>query len=226
MEQKTLVLLDDLQKELAGALNSLGGKPSGGLYDHYEVYMSGYVNRAAEGFVFLRKAGRIASCKLLVRPGIEAAIRLLAIRKSPELLYRIAFSEHESDAVWFRAVSENSAQTFDETQFQKQWDDFRKKYVAEFPQYVPVDKGISLVSLAEKAGIGAYYDSHYRTYCKYAHGALRAVGGALDEVTDSEDNRTLGWCVFVALEGLPRLDADCPNLDSLRKRLTTLDSQE
>lgn len=218
-------LLADLQNELALALNSLGGKESQGLHDHYEVYMSGYVNRAAEGFVFLRTAGRVDSSKLLVRPAMEAAIRLLAIRKQPPLLYRIAFSEHQSDSAWLRALGDQAGGAFNEADFQKQWSEFKQKYIEQFPQYPPVDKPIGIESLAQKAGIGGYYHSHYRTYCKHAHGTIRAVRGFLDDLTDREDTRAMSWSVFAALEGLPRLGAESRNLELLRTRLATLDTQ-
>jgi hypothetical protein len=127
---KSLELLVGFQAEIREALNSLGGKQSQGLMDNYRLYVAAYVNRAADGFIYLRKAGRSDSSKLLIRPAIEALIRLLAIRKKPELLYRIAYTETESDRTWLRAVSASAGEQFDENAYKKRWDDFKQKYIA------------------------------------------------------------------------------------------------
>ena len=70
-EQRSLTLLCDIQRELANALNSVGGKQSRGALDNYYFHSADHVNRIAEGFIFLRKSGRIDASKLLVRPLIE-----------------------------------------------------------------------------------------------------------------------------------------------------------
>ena len=93
IEEMALELADDLQNELANALNSLAGRQSRGVHDNYYVRIAAHVNAAAEGFVFLRREHRVNATKLLVRPVIEAVLRLEAVRRKPELLFRIAFTE-------------------------------------------------------------------------------------------------------------------------------------
>ena len=92
-EQRSLNLLCEIQQELANAIDSLGGKQGRGALDNYYFHSADHLNRAAEGFIFLRKSGRIDASKFLVRPVIETMFRVEAIQKKPELFYRIAYSE-------------------------------------------------------------------------------------------------------------------------------------
>src|SRR4029453_13583641 len=93
-EQEALALLGDIVEEITRALNSLTGKKLNGLFDNYRFWSSKHLHRAADGFAFLRRSGRVDASKFLIRPAIEIAFRLEAVRKHPDLLYRIAFSEH------------------------------------------------------------------------------------------------------------------------------------
>jgi hypothetical protein len=77
----------------------MGGKPTRGAVDNYYFHSGDHVNRVAEGFIFLRKSGRIDASKLLVRPLTETMFRVVAIqKKNPELFYRIAYSETIGEA--------------------------------------------------------------------------------------------------------------------------------
>lgn len=67
--------------------------------------------------------------------------------------------------------------------------------------------------------MAGYYDSHYRTYCRYSHGARWAMGGFLSDVTDPEDNRVMGLCTWSAVYALAAIGAEAPNLQSLLERL-------
>jgi hypothetical protein len=93
-EQESLKLVSDLVDEITSAFTSLAGKTHNGTFDSYRFYSAKHLHRAADGFVFLRQAGRVDASKFLVRPAIEIALRLQAVQKQPDLLYRIAFSEH------------------------------------------------------------------------------------------------------------------------------------
>ena len=218
-EQESLKLLSDIVAEVTHALGSLGGKEHSGLFDTYRFYSSKHVHRAADGFVFLRTSGRVDASKLLVRPVIEIMFRLQAVRKHPELLYRIAYSEHLQDERFLRSAAKSSSMPYSESQIKKRWQEFTAKFKKEFPTLKTVEKELKIVQIAEKAGLTAVYDSHYRIYCQYTHGALRASAGYLDDATDPHDNRTMALCAFAALDTLVSLVADSPNYDSLFQRL-------
>jgi hypothetical protein len=226
LETKSLELLCDMCNELSGAVNSLGGK-SGDFSVHFKFHSAKYLNYAAEGFIFLRQATppRFAPSKLLIRPAIEIMFRLAAIRKQPQLLYRIAYSEREEDWKWFSKTAARAGKThgYDRTTHEKLWDDFKTKYAKHFPGHKSVDQSISTYDLAAAAGLANYYDSHYRMYCRYTHAAFGAVEGRLDDLATPEDNRTMALCCLTALEVLNPLGAKMPNLNSLSKRLNNLD---
>jgi hypothetical protein len=225
LETMSLKLLCDMCNELSRAVNSLGGKDSQGLFDNYKFHSAKYVNHAVEGFVFLRQASRIAPSKLLIRPAIEIMLRLEAIQKQPELLYRIAYWESEEDWKWFAPAAERSgeAYNYDRAAHERRWDEFKAKYAEQFPNHHLVDQTITTGQLAAAAGLAGYYDTHYRMYCRYTHAAFRAIGGFLDELANPEDNRTMALCTLTAMQALVSLGAEMPNLNSLSERLGDLD---
>jgi len=70
-ELTSLQLLRDMQAELRDALNALGGRQADGLLQHYPFYSAAFINRAVEGYIYLRESGRFNASKLLVRPALE-----------------------------------------------------------------------------------------------------------------------------------------------------------
>ncbi len=219
-EERSLNLLCDIQRELANALNSLGGKQSRGALDNYYFYSADHVNRAAECFIFLRRSGRIDASKFLVRPAIETMFRVEAVQRKPELLYRIAYAETiVEDPKWIGSAAIRSAVTFDNAPHAKALESFKEQLQEQFPMLTMEDKYISLREIADVAGCAGYYDSHYRTYSRYAHGAMRAIGGFLTDLTDPEDNRAMGVCTWSLANALNSIGAQSPNLQTLRQRL-------
>jgi hypothetical protein len=224
-EQESLKLVSDLVDEIKSAFKSLAGKKYEGTVEAYRFYSAKHIHRAADGFVFLRNSGRIDASKFLVRPTIEVALRLRAVRKQPDLLYRIAFSEHCQDKRLFRPAAKSANGDYDQALVQQDWKRFADWFKNKFPSLQAVDKEIKVFEIAEKAGLGGFYDSHYRTYCQYTHGTFRASAGYLDDVTDAADNRTMAVCAFVALDTLISIGAESPNCKSLFERLSR-DDQE
>ena len=219
-EQRSLTLLCDIQQELANALNSLGDKQSRGALDDYYFQSADYVNRVAEGFISLRKSGHIDASKLLVRPLIETMFRVEAIQKKQELFYRIAYSETiVEDPKWIGSAASRAGATFDEAAHSKRFKEFKEQLSKQLANVPLEDKDISLWEIAQAAGMAWDYDSHYRTYCRYTHGALWAIGGFLTDLTDPDDNHTMGRCTWSVLNALTSIGAKAPNLQSLSQRL-------
>jgi hypothetical protein len=214
----TLELLVAAQHGLCDALNALGGHQGDGLLDHYRFWTASHINRATEGYVYLRTSDRIDASKHLVRPAIEAALRLQAVRHNPELLFRIAFSEFEEDKKWLRstAIKPNAPASI-----QDQWNTFRIAYASKYPNHQLIEERLPLRTAAETAGLEGYYDTHYRLYCKFTHGAFRATTGNLNTF-ENEDTRAMILCALVAVENLMLLGAPAPNIDSLKRRFSEL----
>lgn len=220
-EAKSLQLVSDMQTQLAAALNSLTGKQHKGLQDVFPVSSGGHINRALDGYVQLRKAGRIDSSKLLIRPALEATIKILAVRKQSDLLYRIAYSERLEDQKWLGAVARRQGADY-ASQDKKNWEEFAQAYSKHFPNHPLVEKKLSLRDAAVIAGLGEYYDSHYRLYCQFTHAAFRAVTRGLDEL-DTHDNRTMALCALVGIEAAISVGGSAPEISALRKRLDEID---
>jgi hypothetical protein len=151
-------------------------------------------------------------------------IRVEAARQHPDLFYRIAHAEHVQDKHLLRIADQHKLQAYDEAQNEKIWEQFSDAFTKEFPTIpIPnVDKRLSIEYLAEKAKLEPFYDSHYRIYSRYTHGALHASTGNLDKATDPEDNRIMAICALVALDNLVSLGAESPNHGDLVERLQGL----
>lgn len=223
-EKESLKLVEDFVGALTHALASC--PQPGTLLAKYRFGSSKHLQRAIEGFAFLRQSKRVDASKFLVRPALEVLIRLEAASKHPDLFYRIAFSEHLRDEQLLRlsdelsndkARSEENWKTFKEN-----WQRFSDAFTKEFPNVPKVDKELTVAAAAEKAELKPFYGSHYRIYSQYTHGALRASVGSLDQATDPEDNRIMAVCALGALETLVSLGAKWQNRDDLIERLQRL----
>lgn len=213
-----LQIVSAFAEELRNALDSLGRK-EGDMFAHYRLHSAKHIQRAVDGFVFLRKSGRFDCSKFLVRPAIEVVFKLQAIERKADLLYRIAFTEHLQDQRMARPAAKASEQSYDEAGADAHWDTFSAKYKAKYPTHEFVEEEIRIYTTAEQANLASYYDSHYRLYSQYTHGTLRATSGSFDDLTDSEDGRVMALCAWVALEALISIGANSPNRDELVKRL-------
>src|SRR5258708_363601 len=177
-ELTSLQLLRDMQAELRDALNALGGREGDGLLQHYPFYSAAHINRAVEGYIYLRESGRFDASKLLIRTALEAVLRVQAVRTKPELMFRIAYTEFKEDKRWVRPFNrpdiEDALQTIE-----RHWQEFREAYHAKYPEPPLIEEELSLRLASELAGLDGYYDSHYRLYCRFTHAALCASAGAL-----------------------------------------------
>lgn len=142
-EIRSLKLVCEIQEELAAALNSLGGKKHRGLEDQFPFYCASHINRAVEGYVLLRQQFRLDASRLLIRPAIEAAIKILAVRNQPDLLYRIAYSERLEDKKWIGAAARREGVDY-VAQEEDGWKEFVKTYSDHFPEHKLMDERLPL----------------------------------------------------------------------------------
>ena len=132
-EEESLKLVEDFNDELANALNSLGGKKPAALVDTYRFWSAKHVQRAVGGFAVLRRLSLIRepkladSSKFLVRPAIEMAFRLQAVRLDPEMFYRIAHEELRQDK---RLVQ---GQPGLQEESDKNWEIFKAAFAKDYP---------------------------------------------------------------------------------------------
>jgi Family of unknown function (DUF5677) len=218
---QSLELVSEIQQELAEGLDSLAGKTHRGLEDQFPFYSASHINRAVEGYVLLRQQFRLDASRLLIRPAIEAAIKILAVQKQPELLYQIAYSERLDDQKLIRKGARSQGGADELAQEQRRWDDFVKMYRDHFPTHKLEDKNLPLRVAAIAAGIEDYYDSAYRVYCQFTHAAFRAITGNLDELY-VHDNPAMGLCALTGLEAVGLLGGTTPDVELFRSRMVKL----
>jgi hypothetical protein len=228
-ESMAIALLADLEAELQRALNSLGGRTSKAVEDKYYFYAASHVHDAVDGFIVLRANHRLDAAKFLIRPAIETMLRIRAIRNHASLVYRILYTETLTDDRWFSEVdrrtgtSPTSPESLRES---PEWLSLKAACVAQFGPADVVDKPFSAYDAAVSVGLKDYYAMHYRMYCTYTHGAVRAVTGFMDEIADPQDSRTMVMCAFAALDVLAAIGAHCPNATSLRHRVTEMSKRK
>ena len=179
-----------------------------------------------DAFILLRREHRIDGARLLVRPALETMLRLRAVRAKPHLLYRVLFSEALDMDKWFGGIAKRHGIPYTRVCDRDEWREFKERCASEFGAEQLEDMRLSLYDAAAAIGVEAYYESHYRAYCHYTHGALEVVSGSLDEVTDPEDTRVMLNSAMSALEALIDIGANCPKIESFRGRFSDVMKQK
>jgi hypothetical protein len=216
-EAASLQLLRDIQAELCGALNWLGGKEKRCLLDVLVFHMAMHMNAAAGGYVCLRSLSMLDASKHLIRPIIEPAIRIAVLKAKPDLFYRLAYRERIQTKK-FRRATATRKDVNDDAGDEEGWKQFTREYTAGFPDHQLLEKGLPLSDAADAVGLLWLYDIWYRLYSRPIHAALSAVTGA-DNFADPYDNWIAAFCTASAVEATIPLGAAAPNLSSLRTRL-------
>jgi len=95
IEIEFIKVLKELQPIIVKSLNSLGGKKPANAGAKYLGVIAKTVNRASDGYLALREAGRMDASKLLIRPALEAVFCGVAAVKDKKFLFRKVYSEWE-----------------------------------------------------------------------------------------------------------------------------------
>jgi Family of unknown function (DUF5677) len=212
-EVQLLKLLKQVQKILAKALNSLGGKSPPSPESNYLSRAAISVNKAADGYLYLRKSGRVDASKLLVRPALEATFSGIAVIKKPGFLFRKAYTEWKQDK---KLYAKNAAEKLAAEHALNKLVQIIEKANPNSPIK---REEVTMYDAAEAAELLENYDA-YRVYCQFTHGAMRAVLGELSKQTDKIDTKIVIWCVIMILDHLKeKTPAQIPCLSSLKKKL-------
>jgi hypothetical protein len=213
-----MALLSELQPAIAKAVGDLGGKLPERVEERFYFFASDHINTALDAFIVLRRDHRIDGARLLVRPALETMLRLQAVCAKPHLVYRVGFSEALEIDKWLGSVAERHHAPYTRVFDREEWGKFKALCVSQFGADKLEDTRLSAYDAAAAIGAGSYYDSYYRAYCQFTHGALEAVGGTFNKFIDAEDTRVMLTCAMDALDVLVAIGADCPNIESFRAR--------
>jgi hypothetical protein len=206
-----------MSRELSSAIQSLKGKTSDEPIDHYVYFAALHVDRAVEGYLYLREAGRLDASRHLIRTVIESVIRVQALQAKPEIFCQIAYGEFEEDQKLVRN-SPIGRKAHAEAAIDAQWAEFKRRYTTKYPGRPVVEHGVSLRDAATAAGVEGFYDTQYRLYCRFTHAALRATSGSLNDLHFA-DNQTMTLCAFACIEALTKIGASSPNFEALRVKM-------
>ena len=149
---------------------------------------------------------------------ISLMLRLQAVRDKTYLLYRVLLREAIEADKWFGGVARRHGVAYTRVCDRDEWQAFKNRCIAQFGADKLEEIPLSSFDAAAAIGVEAYYDSHYRVYCQYTHGALEAVSGCLDELTDPEDTRVMLHSAMIALDALADMGAECSGIASFRER--------
>ena len=216
-EIQFLGLLKELQPVFVKALDSLGGKKPSDWDSSYLGRVAVTVNRAGDGYLWLRESGRMDASKLLVRPALEAVFCGTAAMKNKAFLFRKAYSEWEEHK---KLIATDMAS-------KKEADDYLVKMKRSFQENNYPIKCVRLQvrEIAEMADLLPAYEEHYRVYCKFTHSAMMAVSGNLNLATDAKDTHVVVWCVLMMLNQLKQhTPAVIPNLMPFNEKMRLLTS--
>jgi hypothetical protein len=214
-EVEFLGLLKELQPIFVDALNSLGGKKPTDAASSYLGRVAINVNRASDGYLFLRESGRMDASKFLVRPALEAVFSGTVAMKNKAFLFRKAYSEWKEHK---KLIAKDAAS-------KKEADDYLVKMKRHFQEINYPVKCVELQvkEIAEMAGLSPAYEEHYRVYCKFTHSAMLAVSGNLNQATDSKDTHVVVWCVLMMLNQLKQhTPAAIPDLMPFNEKMRLL----
>jgi hypothetical protein len=218
---KSLELVRDLQMALSIALGSLVGKQSSKPIDKYLFLAARHVSSCVDAYVLLRTNGRKYASRIIIRSCLEAMYRFEAVRKKPELLYQILYSEHVEDIKLIGPLSELRNDPRYRAEIDRQWEAAKLKYRQAFKPDQLIDQELSVYDAARAAGREGDYQAYYRFYCRFTHAGLRAIELDLDDL-DYLDDPSMALATFVILDGLVAMGANVESFKELDRRLKEL----
>jgi hypothetical protein len=218
-ERVTMELLAESESAISKALNDLGNQKTKRIEDMYCFYVAKHIHDCVDAFIVLRSGHRLDGARLIVRPALEAMLKLRAVRQKPELLYRALVADSKELDKWFFSVARRYDVAYTPISERQQWADFKARCVGQFgAESVNNETPLKAYDAAEAIKIEHYYDSHYRGFGHYTHGLLEAISRALDELIDPEASRVMLQSAMSALDALNHVGASIPNLESLDAR--------
>lgn len=220
-ERVTMTLLSDIEPAISDALNSLGKRMTKRMEDMYYFYATKHIHDALDAFIVLRGQHRLDGACLLVRPALEAMLKLRAVRAKPHLLHRALLADNKELDKWFSSTARRHDVPYTPISERVEWAAFKHRFALQFgADNLEDDTPLTAYDAAKAIGIEPYYDTHYRGFSHYTHGLLEAISGGLDELIDPEASRVMLQSAITALDALTYLGANCPNLESLSQRAT------
>jgi hypothetical protein len=219
LNQELLTTLRELRDELINAHRPIVLKREDAP-GQYVFHISRGISDSVQAYVTLHEVRNVMGARILVRPCIEAAFRVAAVRKVPVTLYRIAHTEWKEDLKFLEAAAANGNKV-DLPIHQEKWANQKALFAKSFAGKKLSEEYVSAYQLAEIGGWQKVYSFQYRLYCNFTHASLRSIMG-WPEHMPTLDLITVGACAVVALEAARDLGGPAHRLAELRDRLNEL----
>jgi hypothetical protein len=211
MEQESITSFDKavrLNQLLADLLTS-NTYPDSSVLALMTCLNARFVHEAAEGYIILRKAGRDAAARQMLRPIVETVLWMAATEDQPDLLYRwVCTNYREEKKTILENVADKNTRSLIEKKFTQQSDDTRSFFEREHPGSTLSDEKLGLLSALKIAGERTgqnrerLYHEFYRPYCQYSHATLNAKAGDWNSMHRIEDDFIPFWGQSLALLSL------------------------
>ena len=206
-EADLLAVLKELQQLLVAALDSLGEVKPASKESGYVGWAAAHVNKILDGYLWMREPGRVDASKLMIRPLVETVLFVVAVTRERGFLFLKAFTEWQEESRLYAHDPRLKAK------HQQDLPDLIREWTKKDASYPFRRKTVSCRDAAVSANLLPVYESAYRIYCKFTHGAMRAIHGSLDDMTDPIDTQIVIWGALVMLDQLKNhTQADVPDL--------------
>jgi hypothetical protein len=173
-DRDSLRLVRESFDALNSALVEIGGVNTsipGALYLYYTTV---HIKDTIASYILLREAEQHYASKILLRSALEAMYRVLAVHRSPELIYRVAFTEYRENVKLIEKLNADGVETR-LLEFHEKWRKVKTEIQAEFPATVLKDQELKAWDAAVAVGLESNYDSQYRYLCQFTHAGLAAT---------------------------------------------------
>lgn len=209
VEQPHTILLEGLAALPAESLSGI---------QRYIRDISCLISEITEGYLTLRNANKITASRVLIRPCIEAAMKLAAVKEDPNNLLNIAYTETIGDICLLEGYRDlakewlaegqsgvgpetvENAENFIAERKQRQAV-IRAQLGKQFPDAPEKDKYLKPYMLAKAGRQDELYGGSYVLYCNFVHATLRAINQWPEEMHE-QDNLAVAKCLRIALLGI------------------------
>lgn len=171
-----------------------------------------------DGFLALRSANKITASRVLIRPCIEAAMKLAAANEDPNNLLNIAYTEGMGDIYLLEGYRDLTKEWFSEgrpgigpetvanaetliNERKELQAVIREKLSKQIPNAQAADKYLKPCKLAKAGKQEELYGGFYVLYCNFVHASLRAVN-TWPDIQNSNDILAVAHCLRLALNGM------------------------
>lgn len=219
-DRETLKLVRESFEVLSNAIVQVGGLNTsipGALYLYYTTV---HIKDTIASYVLLRDAGQYYTSKILLRSALEAMYRLLAVHKTPELIYRVAFTEYRENVKLIEKLKVEGVEARLKELHDK-WAKVKVEIQSEFPATVLKEQEFKAWDAAAAVDLESNYESQYRYLCQFTHAGLSATRQTFEESSYLDNPIAIDAAIHATevIESIGKLERKTAILRKTQERL-------